>query len=117
MSTNRFFSLIVVLALVLVATLTVREAVATSAVLSDTEKAEHAQAADAARWTAMGEYYTSVEAVQPRGQIADSARWTAMAEYYQALAQAQNLDLGRAADAARWTAMAEYYLRMNFASK
>jgi len=56
MITNRFFSLLVVMALVLVASLTVREGVATSTVLSDIEKA---QAADAARWTAMGEYYAN----------------------------------------------------------
>ena len=117
MSANRFFNLLVLMALVLVATLTVREAVATSAVLSDTEKAGRAQAADAARWTAMGEYYASAAEVQPRGQAADAARWTAMGKYYENLAKSQNLDRGRAADAARWTAMAEYYLRFNSASK
>ena len=114
MSTNRFFSLLVVMSLVLIATLTVREALATSAVGSDTQNAQRAQAADAARWTAMAEYYTNAEAVQSRGQAADSAHWTAMSEYYQA--QVQNLDRGQAADAARWTAMAEYYLRLNSAS-
>jgi hypothetical protein len=110
--TNRFFTLLVVMTLVLVATLTVREAVATSTVVSDAQKAQRAQVADAARWTAMGKYYASVEAVQPRGQAADSARWTAMGEYYREQAEAQHLDRGQAADAARWTAMAEYYLRM-----
>ena len=89
MITNRFFSLLVVMALVLVATLTVREVMATSAVLSD---AQRAQAADAARWTAIG-------------------------EYYRALVHAPTIDRGRAADAVRWTAMAESYLRMNLPSK
>lgn len=117
MSANRFLNLLVLMALALVATLTVREAVATSAVLSDTEKAQRAQVADAARWTAMGEYYANVSEVQSRGQAADAARWTAMSEYYKNLAKSQNLDRGRAADAARWTAVADYYLRFNGVSK
>jgi hypothetical protein len=117
MSANRFLNLLVLMALALVATLTVREAMATSAVLSDAQKAERAQAADAARWTAMAEYYASAAEVQSRGQAADAARWTAMGEYYKNLAKSQNLDRGRAADAARWTAMADYYLRFNGVSK
>ena len=117
MSANRFFNVLAFMALALVATLTVQEAVATSAVLSDTEKAQRAQAADAARWTAMGEYYASVAEVQSRGQAADAARWTAMGEYYRNLAKSQNLDRGWAADAARWTAMAEYYRQLNTMSK
>jgi hypothetical protein len=46
-----------------------------------------------------------------RDQAADEARWTAMGEYYQkqAVENANRLH-GREADAARWTAMAEYYL-------
>jgi len=114
MITNRFFNLLVVMALVLVASLTVREALATSTVLSDTEKA---QAADAAHWTAMGEYYADLETIQSREQAADAARWIAMGKYYENQAKFQNLGLNHTADAARWTAMAEYYLRLNSASK
>jgi hypothetical protein len=117
MSANRFFNVLVLMALVLVATLTVREAMATSAILSDAEKAERAQAADTARWMAMGEYYAAVEAVQSRGRAADAARWTAMGEYYENLAMSQNLDRGRAADAARWTAMANYYTQLISATR
>ena len=109
MSANRFFSLLVVMALMLVVTLTVREAVATSAVLSEVQKAERAQAADAARWTAMGEYYQGFDvARRERSLAAETARWTAIGAYYSDLAEAQ-LQLSRAADAARWTAMSEYY--------
>jgi len=114
MITNRFFNLLVVMALVLVASLTVREALATSIVLSDTEKT---QAADAARWTAMGEHYADLETIQSREQAADAARWIAMGKYYENQAKFQNLGLNHTADAARWTAMAEYYLRLNSASK
>jgi len=114
MFTNRFFNLVIVMALVLVASLTVREVLATSTVLSDTEEA---QAADAARWTAMGEYYADLETIQSREQAADAAHWIAMGMYYENQAKSQSLGLNHIADAARWTAMAEYYLRLNSASK
>ena len=75
--------------------------------------AERGRAADAARWTAMGEYYEKLEESQlQRSRAADTARWTAMVERYQSVEEAQNLQRGRAADAARWTAMADYYLQV-----
>jgi len=48
MFTNRFFTVLVILALAAVIALTVREAVATSGIASN---------ADTARWEAMGKYY------------------------------------------------------------
>jgi hypothetical protein len=48
MFTNRFFTVLVILTLAAVVGLTVREAIATSAIASN---------ADAARWEAMGKYY------------------------------------------------------------
>ncbi len=89
MHVNRFISLLVAVALAVVAILTAQNAVATSNVASD-----------------------SLETLQmQRNWTADAARWTAMGEYYQKLAkaEAQNLARARAADAARWTAMGEYY--------
>ena len=53
MFTNRFFTVLVILALAAVAGLTVREAIATSSVTSNVEEA------DTARWEAMGEYYAN----------------------------------------------------------
>jgi len=46
-----------------------------------------------------------------RGRAADATRWTAMGEYYERLDESQ-LQRSRAADAARWTAMADYYLQV-----
>lgn len=114
MFTNRFFTVLVILALAAVSVLTVREAIATSAVTSNTEEAlriERSRNADAARWEAMGKYYEN-QAQRQRSRSADTARWEAIAEYYQSLEEAQNLQRGRAADAARLTAMAEYYLQI-----
>lgn len=59
MFTNRFFTVLVILALTAVAGLTVREAIATSSVTSNVEEA------DAARWEAMGEYHANQAAAQP----------------------------------------------------
>ena len=142
MYANRFFTFVVILALVAVIALTVREAVATSAIALDpgAQEAQHLQgsrAADATRWTAMGEYYENLDESQlqrsrdadiarweamgeyylnqsrrERSQAADAARWTAMLERYQSVEEAQNLQRSRAADAARWTAMADYYLQV-----
>ena len=58
MFTNRFFTVLVILALAAVAGLTVREAIATSSVTSNVEEA------DTARWEAMGEYYANQAAAQ-----------------------------------------------------
>jgi hypothetical protein len=105
---------LVLVALISIAALTVQEAVATSMLNSNAnvQRMEQSRAADAARWTAMGEYYQSrVEAESlnlERSRSADAARWGAMAVYYQEL-EKKSQERGRAADAARWTAMAAYY--------
>lgn len=104
---NRFLIVLGVLSLLLVATVI-------SFPLSNTPtSADRGRAADATRWTAMGEYYEKLEESQlQRSRAADTARWTAMVERYQSVEEAQNLQRGRAADAARWTAMADYYLQV-----
>ena len=101
---NRFLIVLGVLSLLLVA-------MVISFPLSNTPtSAERGRAADATRWTAMGEYYEKLEESQlQRSRAADTARWTAMVERYQSVEETQNLQRGRAADAARWTAMGEYY--------
>lgn len=104
---NRFLIVLGVLSLLLVA-------MVISFPLSNTPtSAERGRAADATRWTAMGEYYEKLEESQlQRSRVADTARWTAMVERYRSVEEAQNLPRGRAADAARWTAMADYYLQV-----
>lgn len=104
---NRVLIVLGVLSLLLVA-------MVISFPLSNTPtSAERGRAADATRWTAMGEYYEKLEESQlQRSRVADTARWTAMVERYQSVEEAQNLPRGRAADAARWTAMADYYLQV-----
>ena len=60
MFTNRFFTALIVVALAAVVGLTIREAVFTSAVgsgLEEIQRLKQNQAADLARWEAMGEYY------------------------------------------------------------
>jgi hypothetical protein len=114
MYANRFFTLLVAVALVSITALTIQEAVATKAValapqLHEAQR-QRIRAAEVARWTAMGEYYENLEASKlVRGRAADTARWKAMGEYYQNLAGDQVLSRAQSADAARWTAMAEYY--------
>ena len=71
---------------------------------------QHSQAAEAARWIAMGKYYQSKQAqALKRSQAADAARWKAMGEYYLAK-QAQALQRSWEAEAARLTGLGEYYL-------
>ena len=105
---NRFLIVLGVLSLLLVA-------MVISFPLSNTPtSAERGRAADATRWTALGEYYEKLEESQlQRSRAADAARWTAMVERYQSVEEAQNLQRGRVADAARWTAMADYYLQVS----
>ncbi len=119
MHTHRIIGLLVAVALAVVAILTAQDVIATSHVASeslDTLRMQRSSIADAARWTAMGEYYQKRAEAEnlARSRRADSARWTAMAEYYQkrAEAEAQNLARAQGADAARWTAMAKYYARV-----
>ena len=111
MYANRFFALVVVMALAAVIALTVHEAVATSASALDpqapeAQRLERGRAADAARWTAMGEYYGQLEAAQLQ-----RSRWNAMFEHHQNLEEAQSMERSREAETARWNAMAEYYQR------
>jgi|SRR5690349_19341430 len=111
MFTNRFFTVLVSLALAAVIVLTVREAMATSAVAFNAEEAlsnERSRSADTARWEAMGKYYEN-QVPRLRSRSAETARWEAIAEYYQSVEEAHNLRRGRAADTARWTALANYY--------
>ena len=101
---NRFLIVLGVLSLLLVA-------MVISVPLRNTPTSgERGRVADAARWTAMGEYYEKLEESQlQRSRAADTARWNAMAEHYQTLEAAQGMERSRAADTARWTSMAEYY--------
>ena len=66
MYANRFFSLLVVVALASIAALTIQEAVSTKALFFDSQSREverkRSLDADRARWTAMGEYYMNLEA-------------------------------------------------------
>lgn len=104
---NRFLIVLGVLSLLLVA-------MAFSSPLSNTSTSvEHGRAADAARWTAMGESYEKLGETQlQNSRAADAARWSAMVERYQSLEESQNLSRGQTADAARWTATADYYLQV-----
>ena len=112
---NKFFILVVIIALLAVITLSVREAPTTSAIALnpqalEAQRLERSRAAEASRWTAMGEYYEQLTGAQnmERRQGAETARWTAMAQYYQKLEEAQ-IQRSRAADAARLNAMAKQY--------
>jgi hypothetical protein len=116
MFTNRFFSLPMIVVLVVVFALIIQDTVATRAIAIDTQAHEtqrlRSLEADVARWTAMGEYYQNLkveEAALQRGRAADAVRWTAVAGSYQDLHETQQLQRSRAADVARWTALAQYY--------
>lgn len=117
MYANRFFTLLIVVALASITALTVQEAVATDAValapqLHEAQR-QRTRAAEVARWTAMGEYYENVEAGKiRRSRAAAAARWIAMGEYYQELAGDQVLSRAQSADTARWMAMSEYYRKL-----
>jgi len=119
MFTNRFFSLLVAVALAVIAILTALDGTATSNVASDSLETLRNQknlTADAARWAAMGEYYQNRAEAEnlTRSRTADAARWEAMGRYYQQFGGGANLNLlrSRAADIARWTAMTEYYQKL-----
>jgi len=104
---NRFLIVLSLLSLLLVA-------MVISFPLSNTPtSAERGRAADATRWTAMGEYYQNRAEAEnlTRSRTADSARWEAMSRYYQQFGSGASLNIlrSRAADTARWTAMGEYY--------
>jgi hypothetical protein len=116
MYTNRFFNLLVAVALAVVAILTALDNITTANVASDSLETLRMQknwTADAARWAAMGEYYQNRAEAEnlTRSRTADAARWEAMGRYYQQFGGGASLNLlrSRAADTARWTAMAEFY--------
>ena len=67
MFTNRFFTILFIVALAAVIGLTVREAVGSE--LTGAERIQQNSSADMARWEAMGEYYAN----QARAQRMDSA--------------------------------------------
>jgi hypothetical protein len=76
--------------------------------------------ANAARWTAMGQHYTQLQAqreleLSAAAHDAYAARWTAMGEHYTQLQAQRELELSAAAYdayAARWTAMGRSYLNL-----
>lgn len=73
--------------------------------------------ADAARYTAMAEYFAAKEAAGiPVDHTADAARYNAMAEYF-AAKDIASIEHSRAADAARYSAMAEAYSAQNAATQ
>jgi len=138
MSISRLFSLFVALALVAVAALTLRAGVATSNLVNggtidadaarwqalgelyarqaqEAARVQRAQAANTARWVAMGKAYTpatNAQSAQP-AYDAETARWVAMGEFYIRQAdEAQRARQARNADAARWAAMGKYYARL-----
>jgi hypothetical protein len=106
MSTSRLFSVFVGLALVVVTVLMVRAGIATSETASSSNAA---LAVETARWAAIGESYTKLEAQHiQRGQEAQVARWQALGESYAKL-NAQRIQRNQAAETARWAAMGEFY--------
>jgi hypothetical protein len=138
MSISRLLSGLIAVVLVVVAVLTARGAVATSDLVNggtiDTAAArwqalgeyyvrqaqeaariQRAQAADVARWVAMGKAYSpamKAQSAQP-AYDAETARWVALGEYYVRQAdEAQRTQRARNADAARWTAKGEYYAKL-----
>ena len=107
---NRFLIVLGVLSLLLIAM------VISFPVSNALTSAERSRAADAARWTAMSEYFQNRAEAEnlTRARTADAARWEAMGRYYQQFSGGASLNLlrARAAETARWTAMAEYYQKL-----
>jgi hypothetical protein len=68
---------------------------------------QRAADASAARWVAMGEYYTAQAEAGQRAILADAARYTGLAEHFGEPTGSSQ----RAADAfaARWNAMGKFY--------
>ncbi len=97
MRANRWFKVLVVLALVAVVGLTAREAFFITAVVHADSSAtvmmtHNARAAEIARWNAMAEHYEKVQAAQAelshqRSLEAFKARWIAIGERYQKIQQ------------------------------
>jgi cytochrome c-type biogenesis protein CcmH/NrfG len=118
MKTIHFLSLMVGVVLTVVAILIANAATGTSIASTSPEilRMQRNWIADAARWTAMGEYNQKLAEAEniTQSRKADAARWVAMGHYYQQLGgdASPNMLRSRAADAARWTAMAKYYAQL-----
>jgi len=118
MSKNRIIVGIVAVILIVAAGFTTQSAIATARVLSTTRSAQ-ADAADVARWVAMGEYYTKLAASESGAEeqrILDNeaARLEAMGKYYTALQASEALKLAQVelVASARYTGQAlEQYER------
>ena len=82
--------------------------------IAEALRIHRSRVAEAERWKAMGEYYSTVklatrtkgELILDRGQKADASRWKAMGDFYTSKTE---LNRSQAAEAARWEAMAEFY--------
>jgi len=94
---NRLYTLLLIVLFGSVVMLTVRESIATSAIVQQTQQAQHIQ----------------------QGQDAESMRWLAMAKFYEKQAPLTNPQLSKPltsydaaeASAYRWQAIANYYLK------
>ena len=136
MSTNRLFSTLLVIVVMGTVALTVRESVATSAVVQRAREAQRiqwSQDAESARWLAVASFY---EKQASEASLADSQlgkpltsydeaeatahRWQAMAKFYQKQQEMVcSYELPKPliaydeaeADAYRWQAICNYYLQ------
>ena len=127
----RLFTALIAIVFVAILTLIIGEAIVPSAGARN-DQAQEAQLmqrsreAAAARWEAVGKYYSARQALEavsaasiPSGRAADAQRWEAMGAYYaasQAL-EAQRIQESRHADAARWEALGEYYAASQASNK
>jgi len=131
MFTNRLYTLLLIVLLGSVVTLTIRESVATSAVVQQAQHIQQGQDAESLRWLAMARFYekqaplTGPELSKPLTSYdaaeASSYRWQAIADYYlkhHATAPEPGSQLPKPLteyDAAevsayRWQAIANYYM-------
>ncbi|MDH7475004.1 MAG: hypothetical protein QHJ74_13525 [Anaerolineae bacterium] len=93
---------------ILVSTIPTAETQPAAIVTENEDSLQRSIDADAARYTAMAEYYAAKNESIQRGIDADAARYTAMGAFY-AAKEETSVQRGIDADAARYTAMAEYY--------
>lgn len=99
MKGNRWFRVLVVVALVAVVGLTIREAFFTTAIVHADSSAtvmmtHNARAAEIARWTAIAAHYEKMQAARAelshqRSLEAFKARWAAIGERYQRMGEQQ----------------------------
>ena len=62
---------------------------------------------DAARWEAIGQFYSTKALAAERSSVASVARWEAMGRHY--TASAFDAERSNATNVARWQAIGEYY--------